>query len=163
MHTAMVRKELLRELAELGIASDMDGIIRLYNSSNYTGSVASASNDNLQGLVASLRKIGRRDIASDPDTDLNVPASSMAKEAVEIIHGDREKTYGDPGANLRTIATYWSTHLGCPVTTTDVCIMMKLLKMARLKTTPDHHDSWVDDIGYSLLNERVQEKDDDTP
>lgn len=75
--------------------------------------------------------------------------------AHDIVHGDREKTYGDPGKNLRLIAQYWSTHTGITITETDVCIMMMLLKIARLKNNPEHDDSWIDIAGYTALKNRI--------
>lgn len=77
------------------------------------------------------------------------------KTAHDIVHGDREKTYGDPGKNLRLIAQYWSTHTGITITETDVCIMMMLLKIARLKNNPEHDDSWIDIAGYTALKNRI--------
>lgn len=82
--------------------------------------------------------------------------SSLAKEAEEIIYGDRETTYGDPSKNLRIIASLWSAYLGTEITATQVCDMMVLLKVARLKNTPHHRDSMVDIIGYTLLKERCE-------
>lgn len=76
--------------------------------------------------------------------------------AHNIVHGDREKTYGDPGKNLRLIAQYWSTHTGITITETDVCIMMQLLKIARLKNNPEHDDSWIDIAGYAALKNRIK-------
>lgn len=75
--------------------------------------------------------------------------------AHDIVHGDREKTYGDPGKNLRLIAQYWSTHTGITITETDVCIMMQLLKIARLKNNPEHVDSWIDIAGYAALKNKL--------
>lgn len=77
------------------------------------------------------------------------------KTAHEIVHGDREKNYGDPGKNLRLIAQYWSTHTGITITETDVCIMMMLLKIARLKNNPEHQDSWIDTAGYVALKNKL--------
>lgn len=77
-------------------------------------------------------------------------------KARDIVHGDREKTYGDPGKNLRLIAQYWSAHTGITITETDVCIMMMLLKIARLRNDPEHDDSWIDIIGYAALKERIR-------
>jgi len=77
-------------------------------------------------------------------------------EAKVIIEGDREQTYGDPSVNLRRIAAMWSAHLGMKVTEDDVCLMMILVKVARLKNTPKHHDSQVDICGYAALMEKVQ-------
>lgn len=78
------------------------------------------------------------------------------KAAHDIVHGDREKTYGDPSKNLRLIAQYWSTHTGITITETDVCIMMQLLKIARLKNNPEHDDSWIDIAGYAALKNRIK-------
>jgi hypothetical protein len=83
------------------------------------------------------------------------------EEATKVIYGDREKTYGDPSKNLRTIAEYWTTHLKAkygyqaPLTTDDVCVMMVLLKQARLANTPKHRDSITDTIGYMALADRI--------
>jgi hypothetical protein len=77
------------------------------------------------------------------------------KKAHDIVHGDREQTYGDPGKNLRIVAQYWSTHTGITLTETDVCIMMQLLKIARLRNDHEHDDSWIDIIGYAALKNRI--------
>lgn len=84
--------------------------------------------------------------------------ASILEEAQEIIYGDREKTYGHPSKNLTLIAQFWSAHLDKEISATDVCIMMCLLKLARLKNQPDHRDSVTDTAGYAALIERVQEK-----
>lgn len=89
----------------------------------------------------------------------DVPPSICA-EAEEIIYGDREQTYGSPDKNLQQIASYWSAHLDVDVTIDDVCIMMMLLKLARLKTTPEHRDSKVDLCGYAALMDRCQQLED---
>lgn len=79
----------------------------------------------------------------------------ILEEAHDVIYGEREQTYGDPGKNLRAIAEFWSTYLDHPVTYQDVCNMMVLMKVARLKNTPGHHDSLVDIAGYTALQDRV--------
>lgn len=89
---------------------------------------------------------------------------NILEEAQGVIWGDREKTYGDPGKNLRVIADYWNAYLrsrnfgdGPPdLQYDDVCNMMALLKIARLGNTPMHRDSMVDACGYIALMERVQ-------
>lgn len=82
---------------------------------------------------------------------------NIADKAKEIIYGDRESVYGDPGKNLKLIAGMWSAYLGVEITSQQVCDMMIQLKIARLKNTPTHEDSMVDIIGYTLLKERMQE------
>lgn len=92
----------------------------------------------------------------------NAPVKkTLLQQAHEIIHGDREQTYGDPGKNLRTIAAYWSVHLShttgenITLTPEDVCGMMILLKQARLGSNPQHRDSLMDIAGYAGLQDLV--------
>ncbi len=80
---------------------------------------------------------------------------SIADKAKEIIHGDRVATYGDPGKNLRMIAGLWGKYLQANITPEDVCNMMIMLKISRLKNTPQHQDSLVDIVGYAMLQERL--------
>jgi hypothetical protein len=91
---------------------------------------------------------------------------SILKEANTIIYGDREKTYGHPSKNLKTIAKMWNAYLvACGVaiegegelTAKDVASLMILLKTARLANDPTHRDSMVDIAGYSALIERCDE------
>ena len=91
-----------------------------------------------------------------------VETKSILDEAKDIIYGDREKTYGAPDKNLVAIAGYWSNHLLTrfgvyhDITGADVCIMMTLLKAARLGNDVTHRDSLVDAVGYLALLERIQ-------
>ena len=84
---------------------------------------------------------------------------TIAEKAKKIVYGDREKTYGDPGKNLRMIAGMWSAYLDIEITPEQVCDMMVQLKIARLKSSPYHEDSKVDIIGYTLLKERLKENE----
>lgn len=87
----------------------------------------------------------------------NTPATYL-DTAKQIVHGDRERTYGDPGKNLRLIASYWSAHLKIPLTENDVCILMMLLKIARLNNDPEHDDSWIDIAGYVALKDKLDKQ-----
>ena len=90
--------------------------------------------------------------------------TTILAEAASIVDSDRERTYGDPGRNLRAIADMWSSWLrarghlnpGEQLTTDDVAPMMVMLKLARLANDPRHRDSQVDACGYLRLLERVQ-------
>jgi hypothetical protein len=94
---------------------------------------------------------------------------SVLKEAHTIIYGDREKTYGHPSKNLKTIATMWNAYLKASyavndgvvdeLNAKDVACMMILLKTARLANNPDHRDSVVDIAGYAALIERCDESE----
>jgi hypothetical protein len=88
---------------------------------------------------------------------------SVLKEANSIINGDREKTYGHPAKNLKTIATMWDAYLKArkysdAVTPKDVAAMMVLVKIARFANDPDHRDNLVDMCGYAALIERCDEE-----
>lgn len=75
-------------------------------------------------------------------------------DADAIIHGDREKTHGDPARNLRDIAAKWSVTLGVPVTPMQVALCMIDLKSVRAMHDPAHRDHWVDIAGYAGLVDR---------
>lgn len=92
--------------------------------------------------------------ATETDSPIIRTLPSITKEAENIIFGDREATYGEPSKNLLMIANLWSAYLGTKLTATQVCDMMILLKVARLKNSPQHRDSMVDIVGYTLLKER---------
>lgn len=102
---------------------------------------------------------------SIPPTTFAPEHENLLTEALRIIYGDREKTYGSPDRNLKLIADMWTNYcsskcypnLGFKFNADDVCLMMILLKVARLANSPDHHDSQVDLAGYVALMERVQE------
>lgn len=68
--------------------------------------------------------------------------------AKQYVTKDRAADHGDMEDNFATIAAYWSIHLGCDVTATDVAVMMALLKVARIRSNPSHPDNWVDGAGY---------------
>lgn len=87
---------------------------------------------------------------------------SMFAQAEAVIYGDREKTYGSPDKNLVTISEFWSVYLKnkfgakFKLDTDDVCLLMDLLKTARLINTPTHFDTMLDKMGYIGLMDRVQ-------
>lgn len=87
---------------------------------------------------------------------------SILKEANTIIYGDREKTYGHPSKNLKTIATMWNAYLEAKpseaVTPKDVAALMMLVKVARFANDPTHRDNLVDICGYAALIERCDEE-----
>ncbi len=92
-------------------------------------------------------------------------SQTILDTASEIVAGDREQTYGDPGRNLRAIAGMWTEWLRArgflpsdldQLTTDDVAAMMVMLKLARLANDPRHRDSQVDACGYLRLMERIQ-------
>lgn len=75
--------------------------------------------------------------------------ASVLNEANSIVNGARANTYGGPEDSFNTIAALWSAYTSRPYTASDVAVMLALLKVARLKNSPDHRDSWVDLAGYA--------------
>ena len=82
--------------------------------------------------------------------------------AKDIVLGDREDTYNGPEYSFKAIAELWSTYLNAKgnillqgITPADVAAMMGLLKLARIASSPDHEDSWVDLAGYAACGAEV--------
>lgn len=79
---------------------------------------------------------------------------TVLTEAESIVHGDREKTHGEPSKNLEAIAAMWGPIFGTSVTPQQVCLAMIALKVARAVNSPSHRDHWTDIVGYVALAER---------
>ena len=62
--------------------------------------------------------------------------NTILDEAKKILYEDREKTYGNPGKNMKKTAELWSAYLGVDITYKDVALMMICLKVAREKNSP---------------------------
>jgi len=92
--------------------------------------------------------------------------SSVLNAAEELIHGDRAADYGPARENFSTIAALWRVYLirrgiitienDNTLGPEDVCMLMALLKVARIAQSPDHEDSLVDAIGYLALVEKCR-------
>jgi hypothetical protein len=82
--------------------------------------------------------------------------TEILETAIDLCNGDREKDYGSPEESFYAVAQMWSAYLGHPVEARDVCNMMTLLKIARLRNGP-HHDSSVDGASYLALGAEVSE------
>jgi hypothetical protein len=75
--------------------------------------------------------------------------------AKNIITNDRAATHGGAEDSFGTIADMWSAYLGVNITQHDVCAMMVLLKVARVKGNAKHLDSWIDIAGYSAIGGEI--------
>lgn len=71
------------------------------------------------------------------------------EEALKIVTKDRNSQYGDPEKNFETIADLWATYTGQTFTPYDVAVMMILVKVSRIVTSPQVLDHWVDIAGYA--------------
>lgn len=75
--------------------------------------------------------------------------TDILEAASEAVTKDRAATHGPAENTFGLIAAYWSAHLEVAVSPHDVAVMMGLLKIARIKATPQHMDHWVDLAGYA--------------
>ena len=82
----------------------------------------------------------------------------ILEEAIRCVCSDREDQYGSPEDNFKTIAVLWSVYKDVEFTTTDVSMMMALLKIARIKTGTATSDSFVDLAGYAACGGEVSSK-----
>lgn len=75
----------------------------------------------------------------------------ILKEAMKVINNDRNADYGDAKENFDNTAELWSAYAGHKFSAVDVAVMMILLKVSRVRVSPDKADHWVDICGYSAL------------
>ena len=73
----------------------------------------------------------------------------LLDEAKKIIGSDRNLDYGRPENNFAVIAALWTAYKDVEFDAHDVAVMMVLLKVARIKTSPGKTDHWVDIAGYA--------------
>jgi hypothetical protein len=78
----------------------------------------------------------------------NVTRSEILDTAKEYVTKDRAAQHGDMESNLTNIAKLWSVFLEVPIEPHQVGVCMTLLKIARIKSTPENADHWEDSCGY---------------
>lgn len=81
--------------------------------------------------------------------------SEILTAAAHAVNVDRAATHGDAERNFGLIAAYWSAHLDVSVSAIDVAVMMALLKLARIKSSPEHADHWIDIAGYAACGGEI--------
>jgi hypothetical protein len=86
--------------------------------------------------------------------------ATIADEAKRIVTGARRSAYGKPEDNFERIARFWQAYFentgrDVEITAADVSPLMRLMKEARLCETPDHRDSFVDLVGYTLTGAEI--------
>jgi hypothetical protein len=83
--------------------------------------------------------------------------------AGRCVLSDRNKAYGSPEDNFNQTAAIWTAHLkgrgllaeGKALAAGDVAALMIGLKLARLVTSMDNADTWVDLAGYAACGAEV--------
>lgn len=77
--------------------------------------------------------------------------------AVDIVCKNRENTYGNPEDNFSVIAKLWSLYIDREITSSDVAVMMILLKIARIKGGNFKDDNYIDIAGYAACAAEIGE------
>ena len=87
---------------------------------------------------------------------------TIPEEAHALVNGERQQIYGTPFDNWTLTASLITEALSYklkePLTAEDCLQAMICVKQARLKHTPDHHDSIVDICGYERCIELVKQE-----
>ena len=87
------------------------------------------------------------------------PRYYFLDKAEEYIGGPRNKEYGNAKENFYRISQILNAiledKLKSKLTEEDVAQISIGIKLARLRHTPDHEDSWIDIAGYSALGGEV--------
>lgn len=83
----------------------------------------------------------------------------ILETAMSCVCGQREQDYGSPEDNFQLIANLWNDYLYTNgthhITSTDVAMMMALLKIARIKNGGGTGDSFVDLAGYAACGGEI--------
>lgn len=75
--------------------------------------------------------------------------SDILSSAEVLVNGDRNAQYGDPKQDFARTAQMWGAYLGIELEPHDVAAMMGLLKLSRIRWSPEKKDHWVDLAGYA--------------
>lgn len=108
-----------------------------------------------EDVVATLHAMNEALKGELSGTHVRYEKPGIETEARDIVEGARQEEYGGPEDSFDRISRLWNAHLqnrgiDAALTGADVALMMDLMKTARLVTTPDHRDSLVDKIGYTI-------------
>ncbi len=97
------------------------------------------------------------------------PAATLLEQALRAVTGARRASYGKPEENFACIAMLRDDYIQrrraahpkmeYVLDSTDVAVMMVLVKCARLAETPNHTDSWRDIAGYAACGARASGAD----
>lgn len=79
----------------------------------------------------------------------------VLNHADNIIHGARQRDYGEAEHSFDAAAAMWSAYLGHPIKAEQVAMCMILLKISRCREEAQF-DSLVDICGYAALTDTIK-------
>lgn len=77
--------------------------------------------------------------------------AQILDEAKRLTTGDRNRTYGPPGAQHQHAAEILSAITGREFTAEDMVLAMIAIKLSRLAVSPGHADTYLDLAAYSAI------------
>lgn len=80
----------------------------------------------------------------------NMQPKTILEEAILTIE-NREYSHGNYEENLKTAADLFSVYLNKNIMPADVCVLLTLLKISRIKCGEPKKDHFVDICGYTAL------------
>lgn len=101
-------------------------------------------------------------VEKSAESDKSFDRGRVLLDALKVINGERQNSYGNPEDNFAIIAEMWSTYLAGRynaefyLKAQDVALMMTLLKVARVSTGTASKDSFIDAAGYIGLAADMQ-------
>lgn len=111
-----------------------------------------------QGTLFDVRSDGsvRYNVGPLSDTTSDI-AHEVAKQAAELVSGDRNADYGHPLDDFTKQGLMWEQILGVPVTAEQVALCMVCVKIAREVHRPKG-DNRVDGVGYFLTLAMIEDE-----
>ena len=81
------------------------------------------------------------------------PREALLKDSIAAICGDRNNAYGPPTQDFQRtadLANAWGFRVGDePLKSHHVAVFMELLKLSRIRWSPEKEDHWLDTAGYA--------------
>ena len=79
----------------------------------------------------------------------------ILETARTVVTKDQASLYGKPENNFARIALIWEAVKGIKFTPEEVAAMLAGVKLARIATSPQHADNWVDLAGYAACGGEI--------
>ena len=151
MRSSIMSTRKFKSGDKVKLPSGVVGIVDYYCGFVYTANVYTIKISSLGSITVSEENLTLVE-------EVTMDRESILKNALEIVMKDRNVEYGSPEDNFKDIAALWSTYKKCDFTAHDVGVMMILLKVSRLMTSPHVEDHYVDIAGYAACGGQAYDK-----
>lgn len=118
--------------------------------------------DLLQSCKAMLKEENEKLKKDANEQPSSTSRADILDQAKNCVCGQREQDYGTPESNFQLIADLWNGYLfpslqenKAVISSTDVSMMMALMKIARIRNGGGSGDSFVDLAGYAACGGEI--------